>query len=218
MTNKPQLIVFASGSKDGGGSGFENLVSASRSAQGILHADIVAVVSNHENGGVRERADRLNVPFEHFPKPWDEAGYTRLLEKYGNPWVSLSGWLKLAVGLNPAKSINIHPGLLPDLGGPGMYGHHVHEAAVERFKEGTLKETAVSMHFVTEKFDDGPLFFSFPVPIRESDDAESLAKRVNMMEHAWQPFITSMVVNGHISWDGVNRDSLKIPDWYPFAK
>ena len=47
--NKPKLLVFASGSAEGGGSGFEKLVLASQG--GPLNADIVAVVSNHENGG-----------------------------------------------------------------------------------------------------------------------------------------------------------------------
>lgn len=48
---KKKIIVFASGTKDGGGSGFENLVNATK--KGILNAEIIAVVSNHENGGVR---------------------------------------------------------------------------------------------------------------------------------------------------------------------
>ena len=50
--NKPKLIIFSSGTKTGGGSGFENLVSAQKS--GVSNFDIVAVVSNHEMGGVRE--------------------------------------------------------------------------------------------------------------------------------------------------------------------
>ena len=51
--DRPKIVVFASGTKDNGGSGFENLVEASRT--GILDAEIVAVVSNHERGGVREQ-------------------------------------------------------------------------------------------------------------------------------------------------------------------
>lgn len=47
----PKLIIFASGTEDGGGSGFENLVTSKD-----LDADVVTVVSNHEHGGVRVRA------------------------------------------------------------------------------------------------------------------------------------------------------------------
>ena len=54
----PKLLVFTSGSASGGGSGFEKLAEASR--LGFLSAEIVAVVSNLEKGGVREKADRLS--------------------------------------------------------------------------------------------------------------------------------------------------------------
>ena len=62
MNNKPKIIVFSSGTKDGGGSGFENLVIKSRGGSS-LNYETVAVVSNYENGGVRERADKLGIPF-----------------------------------------------------------------------------------------------------------------------------------------------------------
>ena len=71
-----------------------------------------------------------------------------------------------------------------------MYGHHVHEAVMEAYKAGEITHSAVSMHFVTEKYDEGPLFFSQSVPILPDDTAESLAKRVNEAEHKWQPIIT----------------------------
>lgn len=215
-----KIIVFASGTKDGGGSGFENLVNASHS--GILNAEILAVVSNHEHGGVRERADRLRIPFVYFPafakapagKPAprsDEFGtaenYRKLTE--GADLVCLSGWLKLVTGLDPQKTINIHPGPLPRFGGSGMYGHYVHEAVMEAYKKGEVKESAVSMHFVTDEYDRGPLFFSQPVPIEPNDTAETLAKRVNEAEHKWQPIITEKVLTGEISWDGKDPKTLK---------
>src|SRR3989344_4027077 len=99
--SKPKLIVFASGTKDGsssttplgfsktdyrqenlggGGSGFENLVNATKT--GELDADIVGVVSNHEHGGVRERADRLGIPFTYFPGPYDAEHYASVLSSF----------------------------------------------------------------------------------------------------------------------------------------
>lgn len=221
-----KIIVFASGTKDGGGSGFENLVNATKS--GILNAEILAVVSNHENGGVRERADRLGIKFIHFaarklpesdefidkegnkidPSEFSTAENYQRLTKDAD-LVCLSGWLKLVTGLNPQKTINIHPGPLPRFGGAGMYGHHVHEAVMEAYKRGEVKNSAVSMHFVTEKYDEGPLFFSQSVPILPGDTAETLAKRVNEAEHKWQPIITQKVLSGEIFWDGKNPKSLK---------
>ena len=221
-----KIIIFASGTKYGGGSGFENLVKATQ--KGILDAEILAVVSNHQNGGVREKADRLGIPFVFFPaRKLPESGeftdkdenkidpsefataenYKRLVE--GADLVCLSGWLKLVTGLDPRKTINIHPGPLPRFGGAGMYGHHVHEAVMEAYKNKEVTHSAVSMHFVTPVYDEGPLFFSQSVEILPNDTAETLAKRVNEAEHKWQPIITQKVLSGEISWDGKNPSSLK---------
>jgi len=200
-----KILIFASGSKDGGGSGFVELVENSRT--GVLNAEIVAVVSNHKNGGVRKRADKLGIPFVHF-----SGEYKEIVDNFKPDLICLSGWLKLAVGLDPAKTINIHPGSLPEFGGAGMYGHYVHEAVIER----GVKETAVSMHFVTEKYDEGPVFFRFPILVREDDTAETLAERVNKVEHCWQSYITNLVVMGEISWDGKDPDSLIVPEGYSF--
>jgi phosphoribosylglycinamide formyltransferase 1 len=201
---KPRLIIFASGSKTGGGSGFENLVNASRA--GILDAEIVGVVSNHAEGGVRERADRLGVKFTHFAGPFTKEEYQSIVE--GSDFVALSGWLKLVSGLDPKTTFNIHPGPLPQFGGPGMYGHHVHEAVIEAFHRGEVTHSAVTMHFVTEKYDEGPKFFEKKVEIYFEDDAETLGARVNAVEHVFQPLVTNALVKGYISWDGKNPDSL----------
>jgi len=204
-TNK-KLLIFASGTKDGGGSGFRCLAETAQ--KGVLQADIVAVVSNHEAGGVNKIANKLGFPFEHFNGPFTAENYQKIVGKYDAEFVALSGWLKLVKGLNPAKTINIHPGPLPKFGGDGMYGIHVHEAVLEAFKNGEITETAVTMHFVTEEYDEGPVIFSHLVPIKAEDTAESLAKRVNEAEHKWQPIITNKIVTGEISWDGKDPKSL----------
>jgi folate-dependent phosphoribosylglycinamide formyltransferase PurN len=210
---KPKLIIFASGSKTGGGSGFENLVNAVHA--GVLDADIVAVVSNHEEGGVRERATRLGIPFIHFPAPYngdDIAGrYQKIVADTSAEFVALSGWLKMVTGLDPKTTFNIHPGPLPQFGGDGMYGHHVHEAVMQAYASGTTTHSAVSMHFVTEGYDRGPVFFQKEVAIAPDDTAETLAKKVNVVEHEWQSIVTNDVLHGRISWDGSDPLSLVTP-------
>lgn len=205
-----RLLVFASGTPEGGGSGFENLVSASR--DGRLSADIAGVVSNHERGGVRERADRLGIPFMFFKGPFEAEEYARIVEDARADFVALSGWLKLVKGLDPKSAINIHPGPLPEFGGPGLWGHFVHEAVIAAYREGRVTHSAVSLHFVTEHFDEGPVFFARSVEIRPEDTAESLGARVNEAEHEWQPYATDLVVRGAVSWDGVNPSSLRGAD------
>lgn len=216
--NRPKILVFASGSAERGGSGFEKLVLASRG--GPLEADIIAVVSNHANGGVRARADKLGVPFLHFAKPWTGEMYQRFASESKADFFALSGWLKLVTGLDPATRFNsrtvfnIHPGPLPDFGGPGLYGHHVHEAVIAAHERGEITHSAVSMHFVTGEYDRGPVFFRCRVKINGDDTPDTIGARVNQQEHLYQPEITSMVVNGLIKWDGVDPNSLEVPPGY----
>lgn len=197
---KPKVLVLASGDERAGGSGFQELVEFSRTDPPVLDAQIVGVVSNHPHGGVRKRADSLGIPFEYWPGPFDEEGYRSFFEKYKADYVMCSGWLKFVRGLPPEKTVNIHPGPLPKFGGPGMYGRHVHEAVIAAYKRGEIKQSAVTMHFVDEvAYDHGPIIFQMPILIRPDDDAESLAKRVNEKERAWQSHILNLVIHGHIS-------------------
>lgn len=215
---RPKLIIFASGTKDEGGAGFENLVNHSRGSD--LDADIVAVVSNHENGGVWERAERLGVPFVYFPGPFDAEHYQNIVRESGAEWVMLSGWLKQVRDLDPAKMFNIHPALLSQLGGRfggrGMYGRHMHEAVKAAFDAGEITESGFTMHFVTDETDRGPVFFEYRVPLKKGMTAEEIEEAVRAAEHEWQPKVTNLVVHGKIRWDGQNPKSLVVPDGYKF--
>lgn len=194
-----KVLVFASGDPKGGGSGFQELVEFSRTNPPVLDAEIIGVISNHENGGVRKRADALHIPFEYWPGPFDAASYRTFVEKYRAHFVMCSGWLKFVRGLDPDKTVNIHPGPLPRFGGSRMYGHYVHEAVMAAYRKGEVAQSAVTMHFVDEKaYDHGPIIFQMPVLIRPDDDAESLAKRVNEKERAWQSYILNLVVHRQI--------------------
>ncbi|MSR71722.1 MAG: hypothetical protein EXS50_03660 [Candidatus Taylorbacteria bacterium] len=214
---KPKLLVFASGEKDpkdGGGSGFKKLVEAT--LDGSLEAEIVAVVSNNPAGGVFEKARELKIPFVYFPLPREAADYQRIVRDTGAQFVALSGWMRLAKGLDPKTTFNIHPGPLPRFGGAGMWGHFVHEAVLEAFSKGEIDHTEVSMHFVTDPkskddYDKGPVFYRASVSLFKGDTAITIAKRTNEIEHKIQPLITNLVVSGQISWDGINPESLIVP-------
>lgn len=199
IIGKIRVLVFASGDEKGGGSGFQELVEFSRTDPPVLDAQIVGVISNHQSGGVRKRANSLHIPFEYWPGPFDAKGYCSLVEKYRADFVMCSGWLKFVRGLDPAKTVNIHPGPLPRFGGPGMYGHYVHEAVMAAFHRGEIIQSAVTMHFVDEAaYDHGPIIFQMPVLIRSDDDAKTLAKRVNEKERAWQSYILNLVIHQQI--------------------
>ena len=227
---RPKLIVFASGTKDAGGSGFENLTTKSRTyaertrtnAEKLFDYEVVAVASNHEHGGVRERAERLGIPFIYFDPSTNtnklkNVGmlYQEIVQGAGAEWVALSGWLKHVIGLDPAKTFNIHPALLSQLdhrfGGPGMYGHRLHEAVKAALNAGEITESGFTMHFVTDAVDGGTVFFEHRVPLTKGMSADEIAATVNKAEHEWQPKITNMVVHGEISWDGKDPSTLCVP-------
>jgi len=238
---RPQLIVFASGTAEGGGSGFENLVIHSRSyaertpknsmlstgqarndAADTFDYDVAAVVSNHEHGGVRRRADQLDVPFIYFdPNSYPNVleniriRYAEIVHRAGAEWVALSGWLRKVEGLRPARTSNIHPALLSQLGGKfggkGMYGHRIHEAVKAALDAGEIIESGFTMHFVTDEMDRGPIFFERRVPLTKNMSADDIATAVNKEEHRWQPKLTNMVVHGEIRWDGKDPRSLVVP-------
>lgn len=192
---RPRLLIFASGTKTGGGSGFQKLVEASR--DGRLEANIVGVISNHEFGGVRERAKKLGVQFSHMTS-FGEEDYREIVRYFRPDFIALSGWLKLTKGLDPRKTMNIHPGPLPKFGGKGMHGHHVHAAVHAAYLCQQITHTEVCMHFVTSEYDQGPVFFRATIPILLEDTPETIAMAVNAVEHKWQASITNMVVTGSI--------------------
>jgi phosphoribosylglycinamide formyltransferase-1 len=110
----------------------------------------------------------------------------------------LSGWLKLIAGLDPAQTINIHPGPLPRFGGPKLYGHYVHEAVMAAYQRGEITHSAVTMHFVDAVYDRGPILCALPVPIEPGDTPETLAAKVNRAEQEWQPRVLNYVVHGQV--------------------
>lgn len=199
---KKRVLVFASGDEEGGGSGFQELVEFTRTDQAVLDAEIAGVVSNHEWGGVRKKAAILGIPFRHWSGTFDAKGYQNYANDFEADFVMCSGWLKMVHGLDPKRTINIHPGPLPRFGGKGMFGHHVHEAVITAYRLGEISQSAVTMHFVDEQYDHGPILFQIPVLIRMDDTAETLAKRVNEKERAWQSFVLNQVVQGNIFLEG----------------
>ena len=199
---QPNILVFASGTKTGGGSGFETMVRAARTQPPILYASICAVITNHADGGVWRKAKALGIPFEYWGGPYLAEGYQNVVRYFKADYVMLSGWLKLVSGLDPARTINIHPGPLPRFGGPKLYGHYVHEAVMAAYQRGEITHSAVTMHFVDALYDRGPIMFALPIPIDPGDTPETLAAKVNRAEHEWQPRVLNYVVHGQVRLAG----------------
>lgn len=213
MVKKPKLLIFASGTKNNGGSGFRELVKNSKT--GKLRTEIVGVVSNNEKGGVFKIAKKYKIRFFHFSPPYTAKRYKEFVKKTKTQWIAFSGWVKLAKGLKENRTINIHPAPLPEFGGENMYGRFVHQKVLEAFKKGKITHSAISMHFVTKEYDKGPIFFRYPIKINKRDNIKTLEQKLKKAEHQWQSRITDLIVNQEISWDG---KKIKVPDWYKKKK
>ncbi len=106
---------------------------------------------------------------------FSEACY-QAAEEAGAEVICLCGWLKkLAVPRRwEGRILNIHPGLLPQYGGPGMYGMHVHRAVLAAGE----RESGATVHLVDGEYDHGRILRQLRVPVLPGDSPEDLQKRV----------------------------------------
>jgi len=168
----------------GGGTNLQALIDALGGAP-TAPARISRVISNRPDAGALERARRAGIPTTVLRDPQDPA---ELLAAIGDAQlVVLAGYLKLVPGAVVARfrqrMVNIHPALLPDFGGPGMYGRRVHEAVLA----SRATESGATVHYVDEHYDRGPIVAQRRVPVRSDDTADTLAQRVLAAEHALLP-------------------------------
>ena len=154
---------------------------------------IVLVASNREKSGALDRARAAGIPTEVFDATDDGTALLALLDNASVDLVVLAGYLKhipqTVIGEYHGRIINIHPGLLPDFGGPGMYGSRVHAAVLA----SGATSTGLTIHFVDDEYDHGPVIAQWRVRVKIDDTAESLAERVLSAEHIVYPRVVDMV-------------------------
>ena len=97
--------------------------------------------------------------------------------------IVLAGYLCLITPIYikeyPERIINIHPALLPDFGGKGMYGDHVHRAVLAAGKA----QSGITIHLVDEDYDHGRHLLQATCPVFPDDTPETLASRIHELEH-----------------------------------
>lgn len=175
-----RLAIFASGS----GSNARKIME--HFADGTT-ARVVLVVTNRKEAGVIDHADRMGVEWTYLPKDvFQHEGdkVLEILEEHKVDFVILAGFLllmpKCVVKKFSGRMVNIHPALLPDFGGPGMYGDRVHAAVLESGN----RRSGITIHYVDEHYDRGDILFSAEVEIPENETVEGLRTRVQKLEHA----------------------------------
>lgn len=156
---------------------------------GALLAKGCLVVSNNRNAGALVFAAEQGIPQLVIPTQADpdaaDARLVQALEEAEVELVVLSGYLRRLGPKTLARYrnriLNIHPGLLPEFGGDGMYGRRVHEAVIA----AGVPESGATIHAVDEIYDHGPVIGRRTVPVLADDTPESLEARVTAMEPAF---------------------------------
>ena len=190
----------------GGGTNLQALIDAQEAGQ--IDGEIVLVLSNASKAYALERARKHGIEAKFISKKQagsDEAFNDAILaelRRVGAELVVLAGYLPI-VGAQVVRAyehriINIHPALIPSFCGPGMYGHHVHEAVLAY----GAKISGATTHFVDEQVDHGGVIMQKSVPVLEDDTPETLAARVLTVEHEILPETVRLFCAGKLGVDG----------------
>jgi len=182
MTAPKNLAILASGS----GTNAEKIIHYFKSHQAI---NVVCVMTNNENAGVIERAEKADIPSQYFSR-LDFKNPTRVLQYLKSKevdYIVLAGFLLKIdpeiITQYPDRIINIHPALLPKYGGKGMYGQHVHDAVILN-KE---TESGITIHLVNENYDEGRIIFQAKCEVSPQMGPKQLAAKVQQLEHQHFP-------------------------------
>lgn len=164
-----------------------NLVALLEALRDSKEAQIALVLSNRPDAPALDRAREWGVPAESLRNYRDGSEWLERLKRHQVDLVVLAGYLKLVppevIRAYQGWILNIHPALLPAFGGPGMYGHHVHQAVLA----SGAAQSGATVHLVDEEYDRGPILAQGRVPVLPGDTPESLAARVLEVEHRLLP-------------------------------
>lgn len=181
ISSMKKVLFLASGS----GSNIENIIEYFKNKSINIDSKII---TNRKNAGVFERASRLQVPIYHFSKDEIQSEiFYNFVKDYQPDLIVLAGFLLIfpadVLVSMPNKVINIHPALLPNYGGKGMYGMNVHEAVFENKEQFT----GITIHYVNEKYDEGEIILQQKIDISNCKNADEIAVAVHQLEYKYFP-------------------------------
>jgi len=188
-----KIAVFASGR----GTNLQAIIRAVK--KGRLKAEIALVVSDNKHAYALKRSQKAGIrtlvvdPQDYPAAHLQEAKIIEELEKEGIALLVLAGYMRMLsedfVKRYPNRIMNIHPALLP-----AFKGSH---AIKDAFDYG-VKVTGVTVHFVDEKMDHGPIILQQAVPVRQEDTLASLEKKIHRIEHKLYPEAIRLFCEGKL--------------------
>ena len=187
--SKERIAVFASGT----GSNAVNIIQYFKNNSAV---EVAFVMSNKSDAKVLSSAKELGVDTYFLPNK--EVAKSEVLlslcEKEQIDWVILAGYLRLIpvefIEAFEEKIINLHPSLLPNYGGKGMFGRHVHLAVLANNE----KESGITVHFVNKEFDKGRIIAQFRCAIDHDDSVEDLESKIHYLEQSYLPVVIEKTI------------------------
>jgi len=174
-----------------------------RSLENFLRQDnvayqLVGVVSSNQ------AAPGLGIAKANGLATYVYEGLQTWMSQWPNAWICLAGFLQRWPNLNgfKARTLNIHPALLPEFGGKGMYGLRVHEAVLSSGRQ----ESGATVHFVSDEYDSGAIVSRIRVRIVAEDNPLTLAQRVFEAECVLYPRTLNELI---IDMDGFLEKGVK---------
>jgi len=184
------IAIMASGS----GTNAENIIKYFSNKKS---AKVALVLSNRREAYVIKRAAEHNVKSIFFDRN-DLYASEKVLNDliiHDIDFIVLAGFLWLIpeniLNRFGNRIVNIHPALLPDYGGKGMYGDIVHKAVIENHES----ESGITIHYVNRFYDEGDIIFQAKCKVKASDTPDSLATRVHSLEYEYYPKIIETLIN-----------------------
>ena len=174
----------------GGGTNLQALIDAQNRGE-IVGGEIAAVISSTSDAYALERAAKASIPGYVIARKEfasNQAMTLALVDKLkalNIDLVVLAGFMVILteemVNAYPNAIINVHPALIPSFAGPGCYGLHVHEKALEY----GVKLSGATVHFVSAECDGGPIISQKAVEVLPDDTPEVLQRRI-MEQAEWK--------------------------------
>jgi phosphoribosylglycinamide formyltransferase-1 len=199
-----QIAVLASGT----GTNLQAILDQVHGADGI---EVVAVGSDKPGAGALERARVAGIETATFPqrdfadRGARDAAIADWLDDLDVGLVVLAGYMQVLspefVARFRGRLINLHPALLPSFPGLDAVGQaHAHGVRV----------TGVTVHYVDEGVDTGPIILQRPVPVPPSHDRAELEEAIHRTEHALLPEAIRLIAAGRVSVDPDNPRLVRI--------
>jgi phosphoribosylglycinamide formyltransferase-1 len=194
-----RLAIFASGK----GSNLRAIHNAIRSGD-LKGVELTLVLSNNSTAEALAFAQEQHIEALHLsPFTSGEERYEcellEALQERDIDLIALAGYMRkipdTLISAYRHRIVNIHPALLPEFGGSGMYGSRVHEAVLAAGRD----ITGASVHYVEGEYDSGEIILQAECPVQPDDTPQSLGKRVLQCEHDLYPKALQIVTNTILS-------------------